>query len=224
MSAGSAIAEAGINRRKFMRRAGVAAVGLAAAAAGAGTSLDNGTAASVQVPLSQINPKALVTPVEIQGDVLGGEILSISADNLVLRPTGSAPVSVEVLPSAYIVKEGEVSLSAFEPGEEVDVLGRRDGNNFTAVGIAPLFRVKEATIYSRKGRVLKTSDGEIALLPGVRTKGGVSGGVRYMAVPIEELKPGDEILAVGILNRQSGRLNAGGVSVRAPGDDPFMGR
>lgn len=216
--------QAGINRRKFMGRAGAAVAGIAAAAAGAGTFFDTSTAASGQVPLSQINPEALVTPVDIQGDVLGGEILSINADSFLLRPTGSAPVSVEVLPSAHIVKEGEVSLSAFEPGEEVDVLGRRNGNNFTAVGIAPLFRVKEATIYSRKGRVLRTSDGEIALLPGVRMKGGVSGGVRYIAVPAEELKPGDEILAVGILNRQSGRLNAGGVSVRASGDDPLIGR
>lgn len=218
-------AKAGINRRRLIRDAGAAAAGVAVAAAGAEALLESGQAAQAQVPLSQIDPDELVEPVEppgIKGDVLSGEIIAIEGRRLVLRPFESAPVTVNVVPDAHVPREGETSLSDFRLGDEVVVLGERRGSEFTAVGVTVRYRLKEATIYSRDDRALQTSEGEILLLPWTITKGGVWNEKLYQGVPLDELKPGDEILAFGLVNQRSGTMVADLITVSTSVSDHLI--
>jgi multidrug efflux pump subunit AcrA (membrane-fusion protein) len=214
----------GINRRKFMRRAGATAAGVAVTAVGAEALLDSSEASGSEipgegrVPLSQVDPNELLEPGEIQGDTVAGVVITTGPQSLLVHPTEDVPVTVNVEPDAYLTIEGRVPFSAYEVGDEVVAVGERRGNTFTAKAITAVFRLKEVTIYSREGRTLQTSDGEILLRPWAVSRSGVWNGRRYLRVSPDALKPGDEILVEGTVNKRTGRMRAGFVVVPADGE------
>jgi hypothetical protein len=208
----------GINRRTFVRGAGVTIAGIAAVAVGAEALLgEAGNGASAQNPAPALDPAGLLKPNVPVDHVLEGDIISTGPRSLVIRPVDSAPVTVDVAPNANISKEGLVPLSSYGPGDEVVVLGDRHGNHFTAVGVAAVFRMKEVTLYSREGRDLHTSDGRIVLTPNTEARGGVWAGAPAQRRPLADLKAGDELVVSGLVNQNTGVMTANSIGVRAAG-------
>ncbi|HEY6780402.1 MAG TPA: hypothetical protein VI111_05565 [Thermoleophilaceae bacterium] len=224
MSTNRDSADAGINRRRFVRGAGATAAGIAIAAAGADALLDDAkTSASAQVPPPALDPEGLLKAGDLPVDhVLEGDIVSLSPQSMVIHPLDSSPVRVDLAANANVNREGPVPLSAYSPGEEVVVLGNQRGDHFEAVGVAAMFRSKEATLYSREGPLLHTSDGEIMLTPNTRPRGGLWAGKFTEARALAELKAGDRIIVVGLLNQKTGVMAASSISVEIPngGDRP----
>lgn len=217
-------ADLGINRRRFMRKAGTAAVGVAAIAVGADAySIGSAGAAQGEVPLSALDPKALVSPASVPTDnVLEGQIVSIEGSSLLLDPTDSAPIRVELTPDVNVTREGPVPLSAYQPGDEVILLGARQGDGFKAVAIAAVFRFKLATVYSRQGQTLDTSEGRIVLTPRTTPRAGLFQESHLQARPLSELGAGDEIGVSGLVNQKSQVMTATQIGVlSAPGDPLF---
>jgi hypothetical protein len=207
------------NRRRFMKGAGVVA-GLTAAG-GAGVLLDPGAAEASEIPgegdlpLSKVDPAELVEPGEVQGDTVAGVVVEEGADSILVHPTEESPIKVNVLPGANLTIEGRVPLTDYRLGDEVIAVGERRGDEFVAKGITVVFRLKEVTILARRGRTLQTSDGEIVLLPWVKAEGGIWNGKRFRRVTPDALKPGDEILAVGMVNQRSETMRANTVAIPA---------
>lgn len=215
---------AGFNRRRFMRRAGAAAAGAVVVGAGAEPLLSDSKAADEvpgegEVPLSEVDPNELLRPGKILGDTVAGVIIETGPQSVLVHPTEDSPITVNVLTNAELVIEGEVSLSAYEVGDEVIAVGERRGDEFVAKGMTIVFRKKEVTILARNGRLLKTSDGEILLLPWVVSEGGMWGSRRYQRVSPDDLQPGDEILAFGRVNQRTGLMKANNISVPANGEN-----
>ncbi|MFL5900072.1 MAG: hypothetical protein ACJ75S_02590 [Solirubrobacterales bacterium] len=170
-------------------------------------------AASAQPRLSSLDPAGLLEPDVPRGAVLEGDILTVGSRSLVIHPVESKPVAVSLTPNADISREGPASLSAYKAGDEIAVLGDRSDGQFTAVGVAAVFRIKEATLFSRTANILHTSDGKIILTSTTAPRGGVWGNRRVQARPLAQLKAGDQILAMGLVNQQSDVMTASNVGV-----------
>ena len=202
--------KAGISRRKFMRDAGATAAGVAVVAAGAESFFtDMANSAARRVPLSEINPRALLEAEPLQGDILVGSIVSAGSRALVVSPPGSSHVTVSVTPNAHVWRDGDAALSAYSAGEEVILVGERQrGNRFTAVSVAEVSRTIVTTIYSRTRHRLHTTWGDIVITPRTTALGGTvpngspCSGEPFQPRPLNDLKAGDEILVRGRLNRK----------------------
>jgi hypothetical protein len=210
-------ANTGLNRRQFMRRAGVTAAGVAVAAAGADALFESSTAGKAS-SLSRLDPEGLHKPDPIlEENILTGEILVIGNGRLKIDSAQSATTEVELAPNAYIDREGPASLSAYGPGDEIVVLGEKQGDTFIAVGIAPLFRTLEATVSSIEGSLIKTSKGKVLLTSRTVPKEWVAeGGIRVEARPLTDLKAGNEIKVLGLVNQKSQVMNASVIGVVTP--------
>jgi hypothetical protein len=210
-------ASAGFNRRKFMRRAGVTAAGVAVAAAGADALVKSPTTGAREpLAVEGLDPEGLVKPDPIpRENILAGEILSMGERRLVIDPVEPGSIEVELAPNAYIHREGPAPLSAYRPGDEVVVLGEKRGKIFVAVGVAPMFRTIDVTVYSRDGSLLYTSGGKVLLTPSTISKRWVAGSKRAEARPLADLGAGDEIKVAGMLNQRSQILSANAVGVLA---------
>jgi hypothetical protein len=201
--------KAGISRRRFMRDAGTTAAGVAIAAAGAETFFtDVANSAAESRPVAEIDPRGLLEAKPLQGDILVGSIVSTRKRALVVIPPVSSPVTVSLTPNARVWREGDTSLSAYSVGEEVVLLGERRGNRFTAVSVASVFRTIVTTVYSRTGRRLHTTQGDVVITPHTVAQGGTvpSGsscsGEPFLPTPLNELKAGYEIMVRGRLNKK----------------------
>lgn len=214
-----------VNRRTFMRNAGAAAAGMAALAAGADAFLDGpDRAAFAQSSVDRLDPAGLLKPGVPSGSVLEGDVVSIGSQSLAIRPSDATPVAVELAPNANISREGPAPLGAYNPGDEVVVLGDRRGDQFAAVGLAAVFRIKDSTLYSRKGNVLQTSDGNVILTPNTEPRGGVWNATPVQPRPLAELRAGDQILVMGLENQKSGVMIASRIGVLTPEDTSSIGR
>jgi hypothetical protein len=209
-------ANAGLNRRRFMRQAGVTVAGVAVAAAGADAFLESpsSTVARESLSVEGLDPEGLLKPNRIpRANILEGEILSIGDQGLLIDSVGSGSVEIELARNAYVFREGPVPLSAFMTGDEVVVLGELQDKTFVAVGIAPMFRTVDARVLSRKGLLLNTSKGKILLTADTVPKRWVAGERQAEARPLAEIKAGDEIRAAGLFNHRSQILSANGIGV-----------
>lgn len=207
-------ASAGINRRKFLHRAGATAAGVAVAA-GAGTLFEGSpTVAQEALSLESLDPEGLHKPDPIpKENILTGEILSVGDKKLVIDSVESETVEIELAPNAHISRDGPASLSAYSSGDEVVMLGEQQDNTFVAVGIAPLFQVVDATIFSREGSLLTTNHGEILLTPSTRPERWIVGERPAEVRPLAKLKAGDEIRVMGLVNQKSQMMSASRIGV-----------
>ncbi|HYI99403.1 MAG TPA: hypothetical protein VEX36_06990 [Thermoleophilaceae bacterium] len=208
---------AGIDRRRFIRDAG--AIAAVAASGKLLTGLDD--AASGQRPLAALNPRGLVERGQ-QGapkdSVLIGQVVSGGDRSLVIKPLSARRVTVDLAPNAHVSKEGSSSLTSFRPGDEAVLLGKRTGDHFTAVGVAPLYRERTGTVYSRNGERLKTGGGEIILTPNTVPRAGfcnIGTLDRLEERPLGEIAKGDAIVARGPVNQITDVMTAATVGVRA---------
>jgi hypothetical protein len=212
---------AGINRRAFMRKAGATAASAAVVAAGSDALIGNSVStARDKLPLAELDPEGLLTSNPIpRENIMDGEILSIGDGRFSIQPIDSGSVEIELAPNAYVFREGPASLSAYNPGDEVVILGERRGNTFTAVGVAPMFRTLDATLYAKEDSILSTSRGKLVLTPNTVSKPWVSGKFRAEARPLADLKPGDQIVVMGLLNQKSQVMTINVIGVLTPDPD-----
>lgn len=218
--------EAGLSRRRFMRNAGAATAGIAVAAAGAETFFaDMASPATEPGSLSEISPRALSEPKPMKGDLLAGSIVSIASRSLVISPPASSPVTVSLTSNAHVRRAGDAPLSAYSAGEEVVVLGERRGNRFTAVSVMDVLRSWVTTINARTGRLLHTDQGTVMITPQTIADGVAAGLVLtgspciqpFQAIPLNDLKAGDEISVQGHLNKK-GWMRAATIGTRPKGE------
>lgn len=208
----------GFNRRKFMRRAGITAAGVAVAATGADVLLESSsTAAREPFPVENLDPEGLLKPDPIaEENILAGEILSIGDGKLIIDSADSGSVEIELASHARIDREGPAPLSAYRPGDEVVVLGAPQDGTFIAVGIAPMFRTIKATVASREGPLLRTNNGKVLLTSRTVPKGWVKGERRVTALPLTDLKAGSEIKVMGLVNQKSRVMSASVIGLLDP--------
>lgn len=209
--------EAGINRRRFMRNAGAAAV-VVATGGKLLTGLDD--AVSEQRPLAELNPKGLVERGKqsvLKGSVLIGQVVSGGNRSFVIRPASSGPLTVDLAPNAHISKGSSSSLTAFRPGDEAVLLGEWTGHRFTAVGIAPLYREWTGTVNSRNGDRLETGEGEVLLTPDTVSRDGfcdIGTRSRLEKRPLNAIRKGDAVVVSGLVNQHSDVMTAATIGVR----------
>jgi len=163
-----------------------------------------------------VSTKAFASPEEDPG--LCGRVVEVSPRDMTIEvvETGES-LSVVAARDLVVLRDGRTELSAFTVGEKVVVHGsRRAFGRFLATAVDVVYDlIESASVLERDGRILATSEGEVAMdgLTEPRDLGG--GDKRVTAEPLPSIGAGDTVNVLARWDPSSGRLLARSIGVRA---------
>jgi hypothetical protein len=136
-----------------------------------------------------------------------GTVHSVGSGELVLRPADGSPLlRVRLGAGAVVLKDAPASIEEFVPGEEVAVLGERgERGDVVATRLESTYRLVEGVVTDREGDRLVAGGTRLELSGDSRSDASASS--------LERVGRGDQVIARGLLNPDSGAIEVAVIGV-----------